>query len=100
MPSKDELHLFRIVQELFNNSIKHSGAKQVNLTLELIGKELTLRYIDDGKGFDLERARTAKGLGMSGIQNRAVLLNATLEVVTAPNKGIDVTIKCSGTNEN
>lgn len=98
MSSKEELHLFRIVQELFNNSIKHSGANQIDLSLQLKGKELTLRYIDNGKGFDLDKARKAKGLGMSGIENRVDLLNASLEILTAPNKGIEVTIIF--TNEN
>ncbi len=100
LTEKCELHLFRIVQELLNNSIKHSGAKNIEVALTTEGKGVSLHYKDDGKGFDLEKARKAKGLGMSGIENRAQLLDAKLEIFSEPNKGIDVTIKCKGSHEN
>ena len=97
---KNELHLFRIVQELFNNSIKHSEAKQIRLSLKTEGNDVTLCYTDNGKGFDLNMARTSRGLGMSGIENRVQLLNANLEIFSAPHKGVEVTIRYSGDYEN
>jgi two-component system NarL family sensor kinase len=91
-PTK-ELHLFRIVQELLNNSIKHSEAKNINLNIFTKENKLYLQYSDDGKGFDYALKRTAKGLGMSGIENRVQILNGEINFETSPGKGILVTIE-------
>lgn len=97
-PLKDsqcELHLFRIVQELLNNSIKHSEASKIEIALGPSEKGVSLHYKDNGKGFDMSKARNAKGLGMSGIENRALLMDAHLELFSAPGQGIEVQIKCT-----
>jgi len=80
MPPEQELHLFRIAQELFNNSIKYSEASHIELELSTVEKVLTFMYSDNGKGFDTEDAKMAKGLGMSGIHNRASILEGQLEI--------------------
>ncbi|MEZ4858736.1 MAG: sensor histidine kinase [Flavobacteriaceae bacterium] len=92
LSSANELHLFRILQELFNNSIKHSEATKITVTLHTEENHVSLRYSDNGKGFELSKARNAKGLGMSGIENRAILMNATCEIESRPGNGIQVTI--------
>jgi len=97
---KCELHLFRIVQELFNNTIKHSGATEIDLTLTPNENGVSLHYKDNGKGFKLEDVRNAKGLGMSGIENRAIIMDARLEVISDLGKGIDVTVKCKACHGN
>lgn len=87
-----ELHLFRIVQELINNSIKHSEASELSLFVKTEEKALSLQYRDNGKGFDLNNAQGAKGLGMSGIENRAVILEGVLTIESSPGNGISVEI--------
>ncbi|WP_339697492.1 histidine kinase [uncultured Marixanthomonas sp.] len=87
-----ELHVFRIVQELFNNSIKYSEATNLTLKTEMEGKQLLLYYSDNGKGFDVSIAKKAKGLGMSGIENRVAILNATHTIISSPDNGISVTL--------
>jgi len=91
--SNHELHIFRIVQELMNNSIKHSEASQITLILKTKENILSLQYRDNGKGFNIEDTQKAKGLGMSGIENRAVILQGDLEIASSPGNGIAVTIE-------
>ena len=88
----EELHLFRVVQELFNNAIKHSQATEIKLSLFTKENTVSLEYKDNGKGFELENALKAKGLGMSGIDNRLIILNGKLKMETSPFNGLNVTI--------
>ena len=96
----NELHVFRIVQELMNNSIKHSEANTIGLSLNTEENLLSLQYQDDGKGFDMETSRKAKGLGMSGIENRTMILAGILDVVSSPGNGLSVTIKTQAKHAN
>lgn len=100
LKSADELHVFRIVQELMNNSIKHSGATVITLRVNCEENHVSLHYLDDGKGFNMETMRNAHGLGMSGIENRAVILEAELAIESSPGNGISVHLKtpCSDAN--
>ncbi|PKA84436.1 histidine kinase [Ulvibacter sp. MAR_2010_11] len=93
LDSDRELHLFRIVQELINNSIKHSNATQINLVMKTGENQLYLQYRDNGKGFDVVKAQQAKGLGMSGIKNRADILSGILHMESSPGNGINITVK-------
>ena len=87
-----ELHVFRVLQELINNSIRHGKAKNINLVLEFINSKLLLNYSDDGKGFDLKRAQYQKGLGMKNIESRIELLNGKMNISSEINKGVHFTI--------
>jgi len=89
---KYELHVFRIAQELFSNAIKYSEATSLDLRLESDKNGVYLRYADDGVGFDLHKAKQAKGIGMSGIENRVSILNGTLAMETTTGKGLSLTI--------
>ena len=75
-----ELHLFRILQELINNSIRHGKAKNINLVLETSNSKLYLNYSDDGIGFDTKRDKLKKGLGLKNIESRVELLNGILKI--------------------
>lgn len=87
-----ELHLFRIAQELLSNAIKYSEASHLDLRLETKENIVYLRYKDDGKGFDVEQARLAKGIGISGIENRVAILHGTVEMESSMGNGLAVTI--------
>jgi len=87
-----ELHIFRIIQELINNSIKHGNAKNINLVIENQKPTIHIKYSDNGVGFDVTRAQYQKGLGMKNIESRIELLNATLEIKSEINKGTTFTI--------
>lgn len=95
-----ELHIFRIVQELMNNSIKHSEANDLNLTVITEENLLSLQYQDNGKGFQMDAMRAAKGLGMSGIEHRAIILEADLTIDSSPGNGILINLKTTPKHAN
>jgi two-component system, NarL family, sensor kinase len=77
-----ELMIFRVVQELLNNAIKHSQANLITVQLKATHK-LCVTVEDDGVGFDAEALKkdtqSGKGLGLFNIENRARLLGAKIE---------------------
>jgi PAS domain S-box-containing protein len=94
LDEKRKLMLFRIIQEQVNNVLKHAAAK--NLVIELIadseGHSVDLTISDDGKGFELDRVRSKKGVGLSNIASRAQLFNGSVNIVTALGEGCKLKI--------
>lgn len=81
--SKVATHIYRILQELLQNAVKHSKAKEVLIQF-IINKEgeLTVMYEDDGIGFDYDEAYANKCLGLININNRVTLIGAKLSFDT------------------
>lgn len=75
---EQEINLFRIVQELINNSIKHSNATKIRITLTEFDHLLSLYYFDDGIGFDIEKVNL--GSGITNIKERVEIFDGTLEI--------------------
>lgn len=90
--SEMELHLFRIVQELFSNTIKYAEATKISVQLTSEEKMVSLIYKDNGKGFSVSEAKKSKSLGMTGIENRAAILNANCTIESSPGNGMNVHI--------
>lgn len=86
-----ELGLYRICQELINNTLKHAGANKITLQLIHKGDHILLMYEDDGKGFDLMELKP--GLGLLNIENRAKALAGEMHIDSQPNKGMTATIE-------
>ena len=78
--------LFRMAQEILNNMVKHSGAKQITVLLKASGNLFTLAFSDDGIGFDIEEKKNSGGAGLLNLQNRAKLINAQLIYAKYPGK--------------
>ncbi|MGN6293301.1 MAG: tetratricopeptide repeat-containing sensor histidine kinase [Chitinophagaceae bacterium] len=89
--------IYRIVQELVNNSIKHAAAKNVLVQVHAVEQEklLTVTVEDDGKGFDTAALKQSSGIGWSNIQNRVEFLKGKLDIVSSPGKGASVLIEIS-----
>jgi two-component system, chemotaxis family, CheB/CheR fusion protein len=87
-----ELSLYRIIQELINNILKHSGASRAFIELVKDANQIMLKVKDNGKGFDYQKLEKHRGLGLSSIRNRANLLGGTMKVDSKPGKGTLVTI--------
>lgn len=85
--------LYRMAQEILNNIIKHSGAKEVNVLLKGAENLVILAVSDDGTGFNVEEKRNSAGAGLLNLQNRAKLINANLSIQSSPGKGTQVTIE-------
>lgn len=88
--SNKHLHVFRILQELLNNSLRHGKAKNIIIIFENVKGINICKYTDDGLGFDMNHTDNQKGLGMKNIESRVNFLNGSLEVYAEINKGIQV----------
>jgi signal transduction histidine kinase len=86
---QQQLALYRIVQEQFNNIIKHAQATSVSIDLVEKNNFIDLWIKDDGKGFDPRERR--KGVGLSNILSRIELFDGKLEVISS--KGTGCTLK-------
>ncbi len=85
--------LYRIVQELINNTMKHAAAKTAIVQLTLSNDLLTLTVEDDGIGFDPVILQGARGIGWTNIQSRVDFLKGTLDVQSGEGKGTSVHIE-------
>lgn len=85
------LSLYRIFQELLANTLKHAQATEVRIHLQNEGTTFVASYSDNGKGFD-PTGKPSAGLGMQNIQSRVLMLHATCELESAPEKGFRCTI--------
>lgn len=86
----DEVGLvaYRIAQESLSNAVRHSGADNVRAKLLRVDSGLELRVSDDGSGFSFDDA--GSGLGLSGMRERALMIEARLEVESRPKLGTRV----------
>ena len=91
LDQKTEYNLFRITQELINNTLKYADAKNVSIELVNRDDKIIFMYEDDGKGFDL--ATPGKGFGLSNITTRSQILNAELEFDSKPGAGFRTIIE-------
>lgn len=85
--------IYRIVQELLNNTMKHASAKNALVQLTYNKEQLTVTVEDDGMGFDPACLKLSKGIGWSNIQNRVEFLKGTWDVSSEPGKGTSVHIE-------
>jgi len=78
-PQSVELHFYRIISELINNSLKHSEAGVIHINLRCIGDTLKLIYYDNGKGYNVQELYLKPGgIGLRSILNRVSLINGTI----------------------
>ncbi|MBC7774434.1 MAG: hypothetical protein H7246_03265 [Phycisphaerae bacterium] len=87
-----KIHLYRIVQELLGNVLKHAKAQHVNIQLLENEGNLLLTVEDDGQGFD-PKTIESDGIGLSNIRTRAEVLRAKMHLESAPGKGMFVSIE-------
>jgi PAS domain S-box-containing protein len=92
LDEKRKLMLFRIVQEQVNNVLRHSQATHLVIDLHLLENMIDLTIKDDGQGFDMEKVKLKKGVGLSNIISRAELFNGKVAIKTAPGKGCTLNI--------
>ncbi len=90
LPAATEAELYRIVQEVLNNTLKHARASQVTVRLAVGPAAVTVVVADNGEGFEVEAASSRGGLGLASIRERAARLGASLEITSAPGQGVRV----------
>ena len=97
LPAEVEDHLFRIVQEAVNNSLRHARASHIKVELSQAAGEATLLVGDDGVGFDPERLARHRGFGLESMQQRAQLIGARIDWMTQPGQGTQLLLSWSAT---
>jgi PAS domain S-box-containing protein len=86
-----QLTIYRIIQEILNNAVRHSEASEVTVSLKNDRDLVELCVQDDGIGFDLGVIK--KGAGLKNIENRVYLLNGTFSIYSKPGQGCKFIIK-------
>lgn len=86
--SEREVNVYRIIQEIIHNTIKHSKASQLVIEFKKQGDVLVLMTADNGKGFNFDDAmNNGNGLGLINLQSRAEILNAKFNYSSETGKG-------------
>jgi PAS domain S-box-containing protein len=94
-----EIIFYRIVKELFNNTLKHAAATTITIQINYHIGTITLDYKDNGKGFDLESTlkQEKKGIGLLNILSRLRSVQGKYQINTAPGKGFLIHIQAEAT---
>jgi len=91
-PDKD-LIIFRVLQEILNNIIKHAGATRVQIKLGFVEGLLQLQVKDNGKGFNIEDMPDGQsGMGLHNMQKRAGIVGGEASIKSTSGKGTAITI--------
>ncbi|MEJ7737720.1 MAG: sensor histidine kinase [Chitinophagaceae bacterium] len=94
VPKEKEIHVFRIIQEIVHNTIKHANARSLQIGLTAEDGNLLLLTKDDGKGFDINKEKLIKqGLGLKSLESRVEILNGILSLESIPDQGTNYFIK-------
>ncbi|WP_299337407.1 ATP-binding protein [uncultured Psychroserpens sp.] len=90
----NELHVFRIAQELINNALRHGKADQLIMELKKQNQGFALVFKDNGIGFDVKANNKKSGIGLQNIKSRVAILNGQLFVESSKHSGSTFTINC------
>jgi signal transduction histidine kinase len=85
------MHLFRVVQEAVNNSLKYAEATLVKIDFNEVQNQLLLQIKDNGIGFEKETVQL--GNGLYNMQKRMDEINANIDIHSEPSKGTTITVK-------
>lgn len=94
LPPEKEIHLFRMIQEIVHNTLKHAKAKDLQIALGEENRNVLILTKDDGIGFDIEKARReTTGLGLKSIESRAEILHGVINLESIPGQGTNYFVK-------
>jgi len=93
LPENTEIMIYRIIQELINNTLKHAKAKSIVIAMKILPDHIDIRYEDDGVGFDKETTLAKKTIGLQSIQSRISFLDGSLNMKSDHGEGIVFLIK-------
>lgn len=85
--------IYRIVQELINNVMKHASATTAIVQISREGSDISITVEDDGKGFDVDTLNQRRGMGWSNIQSRIAYLKGKMDIQSAPGHGTSVLVE-------
>jgi signal transduction histidine kinase len=85
--------LYRMAQEILNNMVKHSQATQINVFLDVSENLFILQFNDNGVGFNAAEKLNGSGAGLRNLTSRALLIHATLQILSSAENGTSITIE-------
>lgn len=90
-----QLNVFRILQELLSNALKHSCASNILLQCSQNEDIIFITFEDTGSSFNTDSLKNKKGMGLDNLKNRVAFLQGKFELHSAPSEGkeIDITLK-------
>lgn len=84
-----EIMLYRILQEMVNNTIKHAKASIISLKLDILPGSIIINYSDNGIGFDNKEKLKLKSIGLNSIQSRVSFLGGEVRIISELGKGVN-----------
>lgn len=87
LPENKEIMLYRVVQEMVNNTVKYAEATKIDLQIEILSDQVILRYADNGKGFKADDSLMKESMGLQSIKSRVSFLDGKIQLDSAPGKG-------------
>lgn len=90
--SQKKLIIFRIIQEILNNTLKHSKAGKIRMIITYESERLTISIEDNGVGFRKDMTNKKSGLGLQNIVSRTTLIGGTADIESLIHKGTVITI--------
>jgi signal transduction histidine kinase/Flp pilus assembly protein TadD len=93
LPENNEIMLYRIVQELVNNTLKHAQASNIRLKFQILPEILDIVYADDGIGFDFNEKLNAETMGLKSIKSRVDFLNGKMDIDSKPGEGVKYSLQ-------
>jgi signal transduction histidine kinase len=90
-----EFTLYPVCKELLSNAVRHSNAKQIEVSLQqnLLESQVYLHVKDDGIGFSPEKKVRKNAIGMASIHSRIRYISGVVDVTSAPGKGTHILVK-------
>ncbi|WP_161554462.1 sensor histidine kinase [Sinomicrobium soli] len=94
MDHSRQMVVYRIMQELVNNAIKHARASLIYVQLQQVEDKIFLTVEDDGVGFDMEAISGKRSAGWTNIRARVEFLGGDMDILSEKGKGTTITIEC------
>jgi len=100
LTQQEQVMIYRIIQELLTNAVKHASATRVLLQCNQRGRRFFITVEDNGVGFDMIAGHQKQGMGISNIRDRVAYLNGNIDILAGPNgQGTSINIEVYVTNE-
>ena len=94
LPLATEDQLFRVVQELLSNILRHAKASELEVYLHRVNQSILLRIVDDGVGFDVSSQNNKAGsYGLMNIRERVASTGGTLKIISFLKQGTSIEVK-------
>lgn len=90
---KVEINIYRVLQEIINNTLKHAQANELKIVMKYNKNKLIISTKDDGIGFCLEEDSQKNGIGLSSLRNRIELIGGNLKIISSNDKGTEYLIE-------